>query len=405
MSTVNENNHSTHYMHSSGNYFPQSAFQNKPLPELPPATYVVKMTPEGVLYFSQVEDFLPLGRIYGNILQRADRIMSTFEARPAGTGLLLSGDAGSGKSMLAKQLCNMAREAGMPVILINSAWRGESFNALIQNITQPAVILFDEFEKVYDSDEQNEMLTLLDGVFPSKKLYILTCNDTYKLNRYMLNRPGRLFYHLEYNGLDESIIREYCEEKLANKEHINALVGTTKMFDTFNFDMLKAIVEECNRYSEAPRMALEMLNMKPGLDDVLYSIAVSIKGELREDLNTQWWGQPLRQSFGVNLLNEDQRKSARGELKARLLAEKKRVEGMSPTTTPISENITNAIFGSPEPEQSVVSSVVFESEDIKGFDVLTGRYLYEKEVDGYGLVELTLTRNVVKARSYVDMMV
>ena len=38
------------------------------------------------------------------------------------------------------------------------------------------------------------------------------------------------------------------------------------LFKAFNFDMLKALVEEMNRYNESPHEALKMLNAKPFSD-------------------------------------------------------------------------------------------------------------------------------------------
>ena len=86
------------------------------------------------------------------------------------------------------------------------------------------MVLFDEFEKVYDSDEQEEMLTLLDGVFPSKKLFVLTCNDKWRVNQHMRNRPGRIFYMLDFTGLDEDFVVEYCHDNLKNLANIDGVL-------------------------------------------------------------------------------------------------------------------------------------------------------------------------------------
>ena len=84
----------------------------------------------------------------------AERVLSTFESRPAATGILLEGEKGSGKSMLLKLLSINARKAGMPTIVINSPFCGDGFNTFIQSISQPAIIAFDEFEKIYNRDDQ-----------------------------------------------------------------------------------------------------------------------------------------------------------------------------------------------------------------------------------------------------------
>ena len=78
----------------------------------------------------------------------------------------------------------------------------------------------DEFEKTYTKEGKNyqaKILTLFDGVYSSKKLFLLTCNDKSKMDSHMLNRPGRLYYLLEFHGLDQAFIREYCEDNLIRK--------------------------------------------------------------------------------------------------------------------------------------------------------------------------------------------
>jgi hypothetical protein len=68
--------------------------------------------------------------------------------------------------------------------------------------------------------------------------------------------------------------------------------------------MLKALVEEMNRYNEAPEDALKMLNVKPEFDDGnSYKITLSVNGEeLQEtDLDEkEWHGNPLQKAVRVN---------------------------------------------------------------------------------------------------------
>jgi hypothetical protein len=166
------------------------------------------------------------------------------------------------------------------------------------------VILFDEFEKVYDKDDQEKMLTLLDGVYPSKKLFILTCNDKWRIDSHMRNRPGRIFYSLDFKGLEQAFIIEYCEDNLVNKTHIQGVCRVAGMFDQFNFDMLKALVEEMNRYNESPSESMKMLNAKPEFGgDSKYKVALQIKGlDIEQDLLEQdvWTGNPLTNRVNID---------------------------------------------------------------------------------------------------------
>lgn len=232
---------------------------------LPPGTYGILVSPAGY-YLERVENMDLPPKVYGDVAETADRIFKTFEARPAATGVLLAGNKGSGKTMLTKFLSQMARDNNMITILINSPLCGEAFNQFLQSIAQPAIVIFDEFEKVYDAEQQKSLLTIFDGTYSSKKLFLLTVNDSYRVDSYMHNRPGRIYYSLQYAGLSPAFIREYCQDCLNDKGQINGVLTVASLFTEFSFDMLQALVEEMNRWSEPASKAMTMLNLKPQMD-------------------------------------------------------------------------------------------------------------------------------------------
>lgn len=272
---------------------------------LPAQNFIVQVDPRGEFYLEHVDSFTTPSKIYGDALKNSARIINTFNDRPAATGILLTGEKGSGKTMLAKNLSIELAKQGLPTIIINNDFHGDAFNKLIQSIEQPAVIIFDEFEKVYGRDEQEQILTLLDGVFPTKKLFILTTNDTSRVNDLLVNRPGRIYYAIRYEGLDAEFITQYCEDNLQNKKYIEQICKIATVFRAFNFDLLKALVEEMNRYDETPSDALRILNAIPETNSGnKYQATIIIDGK-EIDPNWMyddgaWTGNPLG-PYGVDI--------------------------------------------------------------------------------------------------------
>lgn len=278
--------------------------------KLPVGNYVIKVDMmTGQMFLDSVDNFEFKGKRYGDNTRNTDRILNTFISRDVSTGVMLVGEKGSGKSLLAKTVCMAAAERGIPTIIINTPYHGDQFNTFIQSLDQPVVILFDEFEKVYDQEEQESILTLLDGVFPTKKLFVLTSNDKWGIDRHMRNRPGRIFYMMEFTGVDREFIVEYCIDNLLNKSYIDKICTIASLFANFNFDMLKALVEEMNRYDEAPEQALKYLNCRTEFEAAtVFTVKVFKNGELqnvfctysdRRAQETRWKGNPLKDTIGV----------------------------------------------------------------------------------------------------------
>lgn len=281
-----------YFLQSGDSFFPAPSKESL-LESLPPGNYTVEESMSGMFY-KRSERFQPLEKLYGEHEKWSKRILNTFGTRGGNTGVLLAGEKGSGKSLLGRVLSRDAAELGMPTIIVNKPWPGDRLGPLLAQLTSPAVIFMDEFEKVYsDSQVQETVLSLLDGTSSTKHLFILTVNDSRRLDVHLKNRPGRLYYSVEFRGLEADFIREYCTDTLEDKGHVEAIVQLSSLFDEFNFDMLKALVDEMNRYDEAPNEAVKLLNITPAENQNYYAVEVTDPNGVTRKAEQQWYGNPL----------------------------------------------------------------------------------------------------------------
>jgi hypothetical protein len=133
----------------------------------------------------------------------------------------------------------------------------------------------------------------------------------------MRNRPGRIFYSLDFKGLEQDFIMEYCADNLDNTNQIGSVCRVAAMFDQFNFDMLKALVEEMNRYKETASEAMSMLNAKPEFGgDSKYKVSLQVKGlDIEQDNVEQevWVGNPLTNRVSIDYKVYEDEKDSEGD--------------------------------------------------------------------------------------------
>lgn len=126
------------------------------------------------------------------------------------TGVLLTGDKGTGKSVTAKII---ASKANLPIIIINPKTEDSLLESFFKEFDTPVCILLDEVDKNFDT---SKMLTFLDGMHKTaKKLVIMTANNEDNLSSFIKNRCSRIRYYRHYDMFKEA--KEYaeliCEQK------------------------------------------------------------------------------------------------------------------------------------------------------------------------------------------------
>ena len=194
-------------------------------------------------------------RVYGDIMARVDKSFGAYSYRDRNTGILLSGERGMGKTLFIRIAINRALNMGMPVIMLKKTDALSGIIETINSITQPVLIVMDEFEKNFKIESENsdgsdgsqmEFLTMLDGLGScEKRLFIASVNDTDKLNEFLLNRPGRFYYHFEFPALSDKECTEYLihETKGVSKKDIKYAVVAMQNYN-INYDCLAAIATE-----------------------------------------------------------------------------------------------------------------------------------------------------------------
>ena len=188
------------------------------------------------------------------------------------TGVLLTGDKGTGKSVTAKLL---AKEANLPVIIIKHGTEEQHLSDFFKNFDTPVCILFDEVDKGFNTQK---MLTFLDGMEKTaKKLVVMTANDEDNLSNFIKNRCSRIRYYRHYNMYEDA--KEYAELICAAKNIDNAKEVVKFICNNIKFpsiDNISSFVDEIIATKEDNLTLAEVLvfmninvgeDVKPDSDD------------------------------------------------------------------------------------------------------------------------------------------
>lgn len=221
--------------------------------KLPAKTYKVCFSDREGFFLTSAEDVHNTEKVYGDLLVKTLKVFNAYDRSQRSVGVLMSGEKGIGKTMMARLICEKAMERGLPVIIIQDYVPGIA--SFIGSINQPALLLFDEFEKMFgqgkdrrgDSDAggQPEMLSLLDGLYSSKWLFVMTCNREQSISQYLVGRPGRIHYHFRFTPPTATEIEEYLKDNIPAEcfDQIPKVI-TFARFNKINYDALRAIAFE-----------------------------------------------------------------------------------------------------------------------------------------------------------------
>ena len=226
----------------------------KTFDSLPAATYKVRFSKMSGFFLEKVEDLVVDGKIYGSHERKTNKVLASYDVFDKNLGVILSGAKGIGKSLFARILANKAINKNLPVILVDVYIPGIA--DFLSSIHQECMVLFDEFEKTFDSerfdegqDPQSTLLGLFDGTSNGKKLFVITCNNVYRLNEFFINRTGRFHYHFRFTHPTSAEITEYLNDNVVTnnnkEEEISKIISFSRKVP-LTFDSLHSIAFELN---------------------------------------------------------------------------------------------------------------------------------------------------------------
>ena len=211
---------------------------------VPKGIYNIGLSMTGWYLERTADEFVFNYKVYGLQSKFMQHVLTAFENTKGNFGILLNGTKGTGKSVTAKVLAN---KFNLPVIVVKSF--GENNTQLIEFLASfnfDCVFFFDEFEKNF-SDKDSSILQIMDGVYTSeyRRIFLLTTNET-NINDNLISRPSRLRYIHEFSNLEPEITREYLNDTLNDKSHIEDIIDFVDTLQISTIDILKSIVEEIN---------------------------------------------------------------------------------------------------------------------------------------------------------------
>ena len=256
-----------------GNTFSQGSSTTVSHPEgLPKGIYEVKLSMTGFYLSKIAESFTFDYKLYGLNQKFIDYVLKTYENTTGNLGILLDGIKGSGKTIVAKELCNHLQ---LPVILVQSMG-DDTNNKLIKylstSIDFDCIFFFDEYEKEFE--DSSDVLSFMDGTYNSiyRKVFLLTTNEL-NVDPNLLGRPSRIRYKKSFGNLSEEVTREILNDILEDKTAIDKVIELTHSMNIITIDLIKAIATEINIHgAEALPDIKETFNIEFSKFSYLYKV-------------------------------------------------------------------------------------------------------------------------------------
>jgi len=226
-----------------------------------PGIYKVSKESSGYALVPYAPRFDIVGKDYGDITKHREIIWNSYMDSKTSTGAMFIGRPGSGKTRIAEQLANIAIDNNHAVVSITEIKFDLDLIKFIDGLYN-TVVLFDEFGKNVNISQQQHMLTMLSNNTRNKKLFLITENNKNAISSFILSRPGRIRYCIDYDRVKSNVIEEYCADYNVTGEFYDKLLDLHSRAVKFSFDHLQTLISEHIRYPELElKELLEILNL------------------------------------------------------------------------------------------------------------------------------------------------
>ena len=251
--------------------------------QLDPMIYTLSMDDKGNIYFEHMSKEYKLPKlILGETNRYLEQIMtSVYDAEQGSVGIIMTGLAGSGKSLLAEALANRCiNTCGMPVLVVDKKLPN-TFLKDCMRLAGPCVVYFDELGKYYDTEAQGKLLTLFSDSEFENNLYIVCDNEKHTLHRFFFDRPGRFLYHVEYHGLSNELVLDFLDTHKVDGVFRDYILEYVKHYkNKITFDILRTLVKFAKKAKDtnALKDIIMLLNV-PNPPITTHQIVSILKGE------------------------------------------------------------------------------------------------------------------------------
>lgn len=269
--------------------------------KIPTAVYKIRQDMFGGFFLLRVANEIQLpSKIYGSTHERCDRSYHWYDKSPTGCTTGLFGSKGAGKTLLANKMAAEALSRGIPVIDVSDSFQANTDYMEFVDTLGEIFVLFDEFLKVLSKgkDEngnatkssnnadaaQDSMLTFLQGTNNVKRFTVLIDNQSRYLSDYIRDRPGRMRYVYNYEGIEAAVVEAIAKDAGLPDTKIEQLVTYSQKICS-TFDQISAVISEWvdypNETLEDITLVLNVQTVRPTIEEK--GIA-TYKGELPEGI-------------------------------------------------------------------------------------------------------------------------